>query len=345
MSRALELARRGSGFVSPNPMVGAVITTEEQGIIGEGWHAVWGGPHAEVNAVASVADKQLLRQATIYVTLEPCAHYGKTPPCAKLLVDCGFKRVVIGTADPFASVCGKGVQMLREAGIRTEVGLMEEECRHLNRRFFTAHTLHRPYILLKWAQTADGFIARADGSPVRISSPLTQVLMHKVRSEYDAIMVGTDTVINDNPSLTCRLWPHRRLIAIVPDRHGRIPADAKILHRTNDRSSVCGCINGDSTDFEETIILTESTDLKQMTGRLYSEHGITSLMVEGGAKLLNAFLDSGLYDEIRIETGSKRLGTGIKAPTVNTTTAACPQCDYDLNGHTSHESIRVLFNR
>lgn len=301
MERALQLARNGTGFVSPNPMVGAVIVSPEGKIIGEGWHALYGGPHAEVNAVNSVSpdDEHLLPQSTIYVTLEPCSHYGKTPPCSKLLIEKRFKRVVIGMKDPFKEVQGRGINMLREAGIEVEVGVLEKECRELNRRFITAHEKKRPYIQLKWARSADGFIAGLDcgsnGVRTPLSSPEKLVEMHRERVLADAILVGTNTLLIDNPSLTCRLWPCRRDPRPVIFKSDRLHPDLKIMER-------------------DPIMLDPALPLADNMHLLYIDYGITSLMVEGGAKILRSFIDAGLYDEKRIETAAIILGTGIPAP-------------------------------
>lgn len=310
MRRALQLAKCGEGRVSPNPMVGAVITARGR-IIGEGYHRRWGAPHAEVNAVASVREEDLplLPEATIYVTLEPCSHYGKTPPCAKLLVDKKISRVVIATEDPYAKVSGRGIAMLREAGARVEVGLLRDEARDLNRRFMTAHTLQRPFIQLKWAESADGFMGAAAGGslsckgegasedPERVlfSTPLSAVWMHRERSKADAIMVGTDTVIADNPHLDCRLWPGRLPKAVTFDSP-RLPTDAHIC------------------DGRPLILKLREETLPDFMHRLYAENGITSLMVEGGAATLNEFVRLGLYDEVRVESAPFRLGEGLKAP-------------------------------
>lgn len=296
MRRALQLAALGYGRVSPNPMVGAVVVAGGR-IIGEGWHRAWGGPHAEVNAIASVKeeDRRLLPEATIYVTLEPCSHYGKTPPCAKLIIESGLKRVVSGCRDPFPAVAGRGLQMLRDAGIEVTEGILEQECRGLNRRFMTAHTFGRPWIQLKWAQTADGFMAHADaGQRLIISSPVTMTLMHRERAGFDAILAGTHTVIADNPRLDCRLWPGRTpLKAGFASR--RIPADAHILEGAG-------------------MMKTPEEPLIEYVRRLYSEGKVTSLMVEGGAATLRSFIEAGLYDEIRVETSPEVIGKGLEAP-------------------------------
>lgn len=299
MERALQLSACGDAFSGPNPFVGAVIVADGR-IIGEGYHRRFGDGHAEVNAVASVAerDRHLLREATMYVTLEPCSHFGKTPPCADLIISCGIPKVVVSAEDPFLKDYESGIDRMRNAGIEVEVGLLRDKARWINRRFFTAHTLHRPFVLLKWAQSADGFIAEKDGTPVALSSPFTKVLMHRERALYDAIMVGVDTVINDNPRLDCRLWPAR-------DR------DHRPLKVTFDSPRLCG----ESTIERAGAIKTRPGEsLDEFLNRLYSEFKITSLMVEGGRRTLQAFLDAGLFDEIRVETALRSLGDGIPAP-------------------------------
>jgi len=232
MSRCLQLAQNGVGHVSPNPMVGAVLVCNDI-IIGEGSHLRYGEAHAEPNAINAVKNKQLLAQSTLYVNLEPCSHYGKTPPCANLIVQSQIPRVVIGTLDPNPKVAGRGVEILRKAGVEVVVGVLEDECRELNKRFFIFQERNRPYVLLKWAQTADGFIDRNRTSkselPLAISNETTKMLTHKMRSENQAILVGANTVLLDNPSLTVRNWSGRSPIRVAVDRLGRIPADYKIL--------------------------------------------------------------------------------------------------------------------
>lgn len=279
MRRALQLAGYGAGRVAPNPMVGAVVVADGR-IISEGFHNTYGGPHAEVNAIASVkdCDRHLLAKSTIYVTLEPCSHYGKTPPCAKLIIDTGIPNVVTGAPDPNPLVSGKGIRMLREAGISVKEGILLEECLDINRRFMTAQTHHRPWIQLKWAQSADGFIAGSgvDGEPlpVKFSTPLSSVWMHRERSMAEAIMVGTNTKDIDNPTLNVRLWG------------GKNPMVVDCPH---------------------------NADLHKLVKDLRSQ-GVTSLMVEGGAKLLESFIREGLYDEIRVEQAPIAIATGLKAP-------------------------------
>lgn len=305
MRRALQLARYGEGHTGSNPMVGAVIVAPPQApglperIIGEGWHRRYGGPHAEVNAVADVKpkDEQLLAQSTIYVTLEPCSHYGKTPPCAKLLIDKGIPKVVIGAGDPFPQVAGRGIQMLREAGREVITGVLEKECYDLNLRFMTAHKRGYPFVQLKWAQTPDGFMGSGDPHQrLILSNPLSMMWMHRERIRSQAIMVGTSTVILDSPSLLPALWPGDAPIPVTFDSP-RLPADAKILSRPH-------------------ILRQQGERLTDFLRRLYTDHKILSLMVEGGAVTLQDFIDNGIFDEIRLEISANRYNAdeGVRAP-------------------------------
>ena len=280
MRRCIQLAENGIQGARPNPMVGAVIVApslkERAGgetIIGEGYHVRCGEGHAEVNAFASVKDESLLKDATIYVSLEPCAHYGKTPPCADLIIKKGVKRVVVGCIDPFAEVKGRGIERIRKAGIEVEVGVLEKECQWLNRRFFTYHSKHRPYIILKWAQTANGFIDN-HFKPLMISNEQTQMLSHKLRAEEDAILVGHTTFDRDHPSLNVRHW------------HGPNP---------------------------KRIVLTHDRPLPQLMDDLY-QHGIQSLIVEGGCQTHESFIQAGLWDEIRMEVAPITVSDGTRAP-------------------------------
>lgn len=293
MRRAISLALRGKFNVSPNPMVGAVIVSPDGKIIGEGYHRKCGEAHAEVNAIDAVKDKELLRDCTLYVTLEPCSHYGHTPPCADLIIRMGIPRVVVGCLDTSAKVNGKGVQRLRDAGVEVVVGCLEEECRSLNVVFFLAHEENRPFIVLKWAQSADGFIgAYCDpGERVSISTPLTSMLVHRIRSFTDAIMVGSGTVILDNPMLTVRKWPGKSPLRVVLDRRKRL-------------SGNCNIFSGDA----KTLVVTDDKPLKEIVKDLYANHGVTSLLVEGGTHLLQSFIDEGLWDLCRVEYGTIVLG-------------------------------------
>lgn len=297
MSRALRIARCGRGFTSPNPMVGAVITRPDGSIAGEGFTSPWGGPHAEVNAIAAVADKSELRDCTIYVTLEPCSHYGKTPPCADMLVRHGLRRCVVGTLDPFEKVAGRGIEVMRRSGMEVTTGVLEKECRELNRRFILAHTQQRVYVILKWAESTDRFMAFPDGSPASLSDSVGKVMVHKERAICDAILAGTRTILTDNPRLDCRLWPNRMLRPMVVDPHHKIPADA-LANR------------------EETIHIEKEMSEKEIAEILYTDYKLISLMVEGGPETLTRWIESGIYDEVRIESTAVTLKDGLSAPMV-----------------------------
>ena len=305
MRRALQLARAGLGHTSPNPMVGAVIAAPDGRIIGEGWHRHFGGPHAEVNAVRSVreADLALLPQSTIYVTLEPCSHYGKTPPCAKMLCECRFRRVVIAAGDPNPKVSGRGVRMLRDAGITVDEGLMEKEARELNRAFMPSQILRGPFVNLKWAQSADGFMdaRRSYGEGAyRFSIPLTSQLVHWRRALHDAIAVGARTVLADRPRLDVRLIEGQSPRPVVFDRHCLIsPA----------------CLSQMRSD---AIVIDSDEPLAYVMHRLYADFGISSLLVEGGAGLLRSFLAAGLWDEAWVEVSHICLGHegAVMAPAI-----------------------------
>lgn len=284
MHRALQLARNGLFDASPNPMVGAVITGSDGLIIGEGWHRRCGEGHAEVNAVASVSDPDKLRDSTIYVTLEPCSHYGKTPPCASLIIKSGIPRVVVGCLDPFEKVAGRGIEMLRSAGVEVFTGCLEKECEALNVKFITAHRTHRPYVTLKWAESADGYI---DGA---ISTPLTSVFVHKLRAIHDAILVGSGTILADHPRLGTRLYAGNSPMRVILDRRRRI-----------------------GNDVGDAVIYSDCSSLQEVLADLY-HRGVTSLLVEGGAKVLGAFISDGLWDAMRIERGSSAIHGQVKAP-------------------------------
>jgi len=318
MARCIELARGGEGNTAPNPMVGAVIVHKGK-IIGEGFHRKCGEAHAEVNAVASVWDEALLRDSTIYVSLEPCSHYGKTPPCAELIIRKGIPRVVVGTLDPFPEVSGRGVRMLREAGIEVVTGVLEEEARALNPAFMTFQIRKRPYVYLKWAQSADGFmdIRREDASvpSVLLSSAETLRRVHRLRSEVAAIMVGTRTALLDNPSLTVRHWAGRSPVRVVLDRTLKLPVGSHLLDGAVP-TLVFTAVEVESRPNVEYVQIDFGQEvLSQVLQYLYGQN-LNSLMVEGGAELLESFLDAGLWDEAWVETAPVVLGAGVKAPAV-----------------------------
>lgn len=320
MERCIELACLGLGNVAPNPMVGSVIVCRGK-IIGEGFHQQYGGPHAEVNAINAVSDAGLLKESTLYVSLEPCAHFGLTPPCSNLIIEKQIPRVVIGTTDPFAEVAGKGIEKLQKAGVEVKVGVLENECRELNRRFFTFHEKQRPYVILKWAQTADGYIdtdrSRKDfGTPTWITGDLALRLVHKIRSEENAILVGTNTAIKDNPSLTVRHWSGNNPVRAVIDKDQRLPASLNLLDQSaatlifnSGREGTEGLNTWIHIDFQNEVI-------PQVLNVLY-RHKILSVIVEGGRKLIESFTESGLWDEMHVFTGNKFFAGGVRAPFVD----------------------------
>jgi len=297
MHRCLQLASYGKGFVAPNPMVGAVLVHNNR-IIGEGFHGKYGGPHAEVQAVASVKDENRLKSSTLYVNLEPCAHYGKTPPCVDLILEKQIPRVIVGHEDPFPEVSGQGIKKLREAGVEVICGMLEKECRELNKRYLTYILQYRPYILLKWAQSADGFMDQLreenDGkTPIKFSNAFTQMLVHKTRAEESAIMIGTRTLLLDKPALNVRYWKG--------NDPKRITADS-------------------------------AQSLQQQMQSLYRQQ-IQSLMVEGGAKLLQSFLNENLWDEIHVEVASFSLKKGVAAPIPGGTLQNVQKCENSMLFH------------
>ena len=319
MRRCLQLARCASGSTSPNPQVGAVIVCDDR-IIGEGYHIRAGEPHAEVNAVRSVAPahRHMLPQSTIYVTLEPCSHYGKTPPCCDLIIKEGIKRVVIGTTDNNECVNGAGIARMKKAGIEVVVGVLEDECYTVNRPFFTYNRLARPSITLKWAQTADGFIdvERKSGVPLRISTPVSQVAVHKLRSRHDAILVGTRTALLDNPSLNLRHWAGRTPLRLVIDRAGVLPASLNLFDGSLPTVVYTqNIVGGKFGKNVEQVLLGSSDDvLSQILAHLHSLK-VQSLLIEGGARLLQSFIDASLWDEARVEVNNSLVvGSGIMAP-------------------------------
>lgn len=291
MRRALQLAANGRGNVSPNPMVGAVIVAPDGRIIGEGYHRRCGEAHAEVNAVASVSDQSLLADSTMYVTLEPCSHYGKTPPCARLIIDRKIPRVVVGAGDPNEKVSGRGIAMLRDAGVEVVTGVLAEESRRLNAVFMTAHTCRRPFVTLKWAQSADGWldIKRSGSEPAAaISSPLGRLAVHQLRSQHDAILVGSGTVLADDPLLDTRLWGGRAPRPVILDRRRRVTSDCRIAGR-------------------DPVIIDRHEGVSDILSQLYAL-GMTSVLVEGGPTVLQSFIDSGLWDMARVETSAQTFG-------------------------------------
>lgn len=322
MQRCLELARNGLGTTSPNPLVGSVIVYQNE-IIGEGWHHKAGEAHAEVNAINSVADKSLLKESTIYVNLEPCSHHGRTPPCADLILFHAIPRVVIANTDPHSAVAGKGIQRLRDAGTKVVTGVLESEGRWLNRRFFYRHELGRPYVILKWAQSPDGYMDLARNAGEHginwITQPETQSLVHQWRSQEDAILIGNQTLINDNPSLTTRFYSGKDPLPVLISSGKQLPLENKLLKNP------------------KLQIITNNKDLKLPNGTVHylddSQHtpaswlnilyemDVLSVIVEGGAKLIRSYINDELWDEARIFTGTALINQGLRAPTINQTPA------------------------
>ncbi|NLR66178.1 bifunctional diaminohydroxyphosphoribosylaminopyrimidine deaminase/5-amino-6-(5-phosphoribosylamino)uracil reductase RibD [Chitinophaga varians] len=313
MRRCLELAAMGRGHAAPNPVVGAVLVHQGR-IIGEGYHRQYGQAHAEVNCVNSVTaeDRPLIQRATMYVSLEPCAHHGKTPPCADLIVSEKIPEVVIGCVDTFSAVAGKGIEKLKKAGIKVHTGVLETACRAINRRFFTFHEQQRPYIILKWAQSRNGFMAGPDGAPVRISNHWSDRLVHRWRSEEMAILVGTRTAILDNPQLNTRLWPGKDPVRLVIDRTLAVPR----THHLWDGSIPTIFITAEKTTDEKADLLTldfTAPLLPQLMQHLHQRQ-IQSVLVEGGPYVLQRFLETDLWDEARVITGTNTLSDGLPAP-------------------------------
>ncbi|MBP6182731.1 bifunctional diaminohydroxyphosphoribosylaminopyrimidine deaminase/5-amino-6-(5-phosphoribosylamino)uracil reductase RibD [Flavobacterium sp.] len=316
IERCIELAKNGLGTTYPNPMVGSVIVYEDK-IIGEGWHKKAGEPHAEVNAVNSVKDKSLLKKATIYVSLEPCSHFGKTPPCCDLIIKNQIPNVVIGTIDPNIKVAGNGIKKLIEAGIHVTVGVQEAECHELNKRFFTFHKKRRPYIILKWAETQDGFIApleKDEKKPVWITTVYSRQLVHKWRTEEQAILIGTQTVLDDNPKLNARDWHGNNPIRLIIDQNNRIPRYSHVFDnqvKTILFSKSKTTIEKENTTFE--VIDFKENIASQIVEVLYNHH-VQSVIIEGGRQTLQTFIDANLWDEARIFVGKIQFTAGTKAP-------------------------------
>ncbi|MCU4163153.1 bifunctional diaminohydroxyphosphoribosylaminopyrimidine deaminase/5-amino-6-(5-phosphoribosylamino)uracil reductase RibD [Carboxylicivirga caseinilyticus] len=320
MQRCLQLAQLAEGHTYSNPMVGSVIVYNGR-IIGEGYHRKAGEPHAEVNAVNSVKDKTLLKESTLYVNLEPCAHYGKTPPCSKLIIDEKIPHVVIGCIDDFSEVAGKGVEMMEKAGVKVEYGILEKESRDLNRRFFTYHNKKKPYVILKWAQTLDGFIdidreSNLFGQPTWITNEWARKAVHKQRSTEQAILVGTNTALKDNPSLTVRDWDGPQPLRVVIDRRCQLTSDYHLL----DGSAPTIVINSLKNEMENNIEYIQAdfdNRLPEQILQILWEKGIQSIIIEGGRATLDSFIMHNLWDEAYKYIGNTFFGTGIKAPVIN----------------------------
>lgn len=324
MQRCLDLAVLGMGSVAPNPMVGCVVVHNGV-IIGEGYHQKFGEAHAEVNAIRSVENQELLKESTLYVSLEPCAHFGKTPPCSDLIIEKQIPRVVVGTVDPFAKVAGLGIEKMKKAGIEVQVGVLEHECRYLNRRFFTFHECQRPYVLLKWAQTLDGFIdtdRTETQHPTWITNALSKRLVHRQRSEESAILIGTNTAEYDNPALTVREWSGNQPLRMVIDRKGRLSHNLTIFDQKAPTWVFTEVAQPDQENVKYIVLDFEKDILPQLLHELY-RRDVLSVVVEGGSILLNSFIASGLWDEAYVYTGNQFFGRGVKAPSIEGALAGC----------------------
>ena len=344
MWRCLQLAKKGRATTKNNPMVGSVIVHNNK-IIGEGYHRKMGEAHAEVNAIDSVRDHSLLKEATIYVSLEPCSHYGKTPPCAALIASKGVRRVVVAVKDPNEKVAGRGIKMLKDAGAEVTVGVLEAEAKELNRSFFVNQTEKRPFVILKWAQTKDGFIDNERGSrdlpPLKLSNSITQCIVHKLRSQSMGIMVGTNTAIKDNPTLNTRKWFGDNPVRIVLDRRGKLPADSNLF---NDCAptvvftelSVYPIITNNVTSIQ---ISFDDNMVAQMLHKLY-ELNIATLIVEGGSMLISSFVEKEAWDEAFIEVANIEIGCGIRAPLVGGSRMNAKKYIDSLHYHIKNEITR-----
>ncbi len=326
MKRCLELALNGQGSVAPNPMVGAVIVYNNK-IIGEGYHIKYGEAHAEINAINSVKDKSLLKESTLYLSLEPCSHFGKTPPCTDRIIECGIPRIVVATKDINPKVSGRGIDTLRKEGRKVDVGILENEALEQNRRFFTYHAKKRPYIILKWAQTLDGFIDTIRKptdpiAPVWITNEMARSLVHRWRSEEQALMIGTNTVEKDNPMLTVRNWGGRTPLRVIVDRKLRLPINMNVFDG-NYPTLLCIGNNTSASARKPEFVTIPNLEMvtidfaKGMETQLLKEfydRQIISVMIEGGAKLINSFLEKSLWDEARVFIGNRFFYNGVKGP-------------------------------
>lgn len=323
IKRCIELAKNGLGNTYPNPLVGSVIVYQDK-IIGEGWHKRAGEPHAEVNAINSVRNRNLLKKATIYVSLEPCSHFGKTPPCSDLIISSGIKNVVVGAIDPFVEVAGRGIKKMIEAGCNVTVGVLDEECQALNKRFFTFHNKKRPYIILKWAESADGYVSPVKKNikePVWLTNQYSRQLVHKWRSEEQAILVGTNTVLDDNPKLNTRDWKGLSPVRVVIDKNLKTYPDHCIWDG-HVKTFIITDLSSEDKNLSDNIILQKVDFQKPVIHeicKILFQEGLQSIIIEGGSKTLQNFIDENLWDEIRKFKSKVVLNEGTPAPVTGAT--------------------------
>lgn len=332
MQRCLQLALKGLGNVSPNPMVGCVIVHDEN-IIGEGYHQKYGEAHAEVNAINAVEEKSLLKSSTLYVSLEPCNHFGKTPPCADLILKYEIPNVVIGIQDPFEKVNGSGIKKLMAAGVNVTSGVLEKECRELNKRFFTFHLEKRPYIILKWAQSKDGFIGKKNQS-VRISNELTRVINDTWRTQEDAVLIGGETARTDNPHLTVRSIEGRNPKRIIISNSGELPSNLNLFD--GNATTLVFTTNNFKFSNCETVVTPDKNNLDFLLSDLHRRN-IQSLIIEGGSSVLNQFIQEEKWDEIRIFDSEDMLEDGILAPTISSATSTLE--------HIDNNQLKIIYRR
>ncbi len=345
MYRCFELAEKGLGNAAPNPIVGAVLVYENM-IIGEGYHAQYGGPHAEVNCIDSVAEKHktLIDKSILFISLEPCAHYGKTPPCTNLILAHGIKKVVIGCRDPFETVNGKGIEILRLNGVEVIEGVLEKEAKELNKRFFCFHLKQRPFVLIKWAETSDGYIAPRHQSDVSerwmISTPIAKRFVHRLRKEETAILVGTNTALWDDPILDSHLQNDGKTIRMVIDKNRRIPTSHKIFN-TNYKTYIFNYLeNKIYSEYVEYICFSASDNMLPSIMQWCYKNGIQSILIEGGSKTIESFFDAGLYDEIvRISNNRVAEVNGLESPKLP------PNISIDKTFQLGEDTIKILKNQ
>lgn len=320
MQRCITLAKKGLGTTYPNPLVGSVVVLNNK-IIGEGWHKKAGESHAEVIAIQNVPDQSLLANATIYVSLEPCSHFGKTPPCADLIIRSGIKNVVVGCLDPNPKVAGQGIVKLKNAGCNVTTGVLEQECQQLNARFFTSYLKNRPYLILKWAQSVDNFIApqqKLEQAPVWLTNKASRQLVHKWRTQEQAILVGTRTALEDNPSLTARDWQGESPLRVIIDLQHKLPGNLEVFNTKAPTLIVANTLGAIKGEHIEYLTVTKNQEvLPRILDALHAKQ-IQSVIIEGGSFTLNQFIAANLWDEARVFTANKTLKSGVKAPNFNT---------------------------
>lgn len=338
MQRCLQLAKQGLGMVAPNPMVGAVLVMEGK-IVGEGFHEKFGGPHAEVNAIEN-SGLQDLSQTELYVSLEPCSHFGKTPPCSDLIISRKIPKVIIGCRDPFEKVNGNGIKILKENGIEVIEGILEKDCLELNKRFIISHQLKRPYIILKWAETSNGLIAGEGSTEKKISNEITDILVHKWRSEEAGIMAGTNTVLFDNPKLDVRLWPGKNPVRIILDLKGKVPSTHHVFNNISE-TIVFTRVKGLPSPFE---YIPDDNDVLEFILKDLHKKNIQSILVEGGTQLINNLMERDLWDEARVIKTDLFFKKGLKAPLIMEEISGREFIKNDQYFHYNNSNRKVLLN-